>query len=137
MDSPVTDNTRMKEVAAAVRAWRVQPFARGTADCCAFADHVVEQLTGKSYIPSYETDEEAIALILEHGGLSAAVTHWMGREPVPVSELQIGDVVFITVVEHEGVGILAAPGRVATVLEDGMLRMVSDGFVDHGWKTWE
>ena len=130
------DRARLEAVAAAIQSWRLKPFERGTGDCCAFADHVVRELTGESFIPTYSTDDEAIALILEHGGLSEAVTHFMGRDPVEAEELVVGDVVFCEVLDHEGIGILAAPGRVATVLEDKNLQMISEAFVSHGWKTW-
>ena len=119
----------------AIKTWRVRPFARGTGDCCAFADHVVEAMTGQSHLPEYETDAEAEAIIADAGGLSPAVSKWMAREPVEFEELVAGDVVLIDVQGHEAVGILVKPGRVATVLETGELRMVSSTFVRHGWKA--
>lgn len=120
----------------AIQSWRVQPFARGSADCCAFADHVVEALTGKSYLPEYENDAETEAILQEHGGLSEAVTHWMGREPVCTSSLVPGDVVYVSILEHEAIGILATEKAVVTVFENGTPRVVPVAFVDHGWSIW-
>ena len=124
-------------VRQAIRDWRLRPFARGTADCCAFADHVVSSITGETYIPEYFTDAEAQALIDEHGGLVGAVTHWFERMPEDDrAALEVGDVVYIVVGGHEAIGVLASDQRVATVLEDGSLRMVSDAFIECGWKLW-
>ena len=123
-------------VYGAIRSWQVQPFARGSADCCAFADHVLRELTGESAIPRYRTDEGAEAITTAHGGLSAAVTYFLGRDPVPEPELEPGDVVFLVVMGHEAIGILATPERIVTVFEDGNPRVLSRGFVEHGWRTW-
>ena len=124
-------------VAMAIQNWRVRPFVRGTGDCCAFANHVVHQLTGMSYIPDYHNDEEKDAILAACGGLSAALTHWMRREPIPTEELSPGDVVFLTIMDYEAIGVLVNERKAATVFKDGMPRMVSAGFVDHGWSAWQ
>lgn len=124
------------EVQEAIQLWQVRPFARGSADCCAFANHVLHELTGRSPIPRYRTDEGAEAIIATHGGLSEAVSYFLQSEPAPEPELEPGDVVFLVVMGHEAIGILATAERVVTVFEDGNPRAVSRGFVEHGWRTW-
>lgn len=128
---------RARIVNAAVASWRVVPFQRGTADCCAFADYVVQKITGQSFIPwTYDDDEGAETIITEHGNLSGAVTYAMERAPVPVEQLEPGDVVYVTLLDHSAVGVLMPTRKVAVMFENGVVRLVPLRFADHGWKVW-
>jgi len=125
-------------VRKAINNWRVRPFARGSADCCAFADYIVGQLTGVSYLGhfSYSDDAGAESIIKAHGGLAGAVTLAMRRAPIPPEELRVGDVVLITILDKQAIGILATDSSVVTVFEDAIPRSVRRDFVDMGWHSW-
>lgn len=60
----------------------------------------------------------------------------MRRPPVDVDELEPGDVAYLKISTAEAIGVVMAPRKVATVLEDGLLRTLPMRFVEHGWKTW-
>lgn len=55
-------------------------FAYGIRDCCLFAAKVVEQLTGENYMESFEyaSEEEALALVEEAGGLKELASSVLG-----------------------------------------------------------
>lgn len=116
-------------IAEAVRTWRIRPFEYGSSDCCAFCNHVVEAMTGKSYLPEY-TDHES--LLKRYGGLSGAVTRYVGT---PTSDLRPGDLALVSVLEQESLGVVVDESHVITMFEDGMPRFLSRAFVDHGWSV--
>ncbi len=116
-----------------ISKWRLRPFARGTADCCAFADFVGFELTGKHYLPwTYATDGEADSILERFGGLGGALIEALGE---PDNRRQPGDVVLLTILDHETVGIVLDDEKAVTMFEDGMLRAVSAGFIDASW-SW-
>ena len=115
-------------VSQAIRTWRVRPFEYGKSDCCAFVDHVVSALTGRSYLPEYVDHE---ALIEQHGSLSEAVTHYMQREPT--NDLKPGDVVLVEILDHQSLGILVDDCHVVAMFQDGLPRYLSRMYVEHGW----
>lgn len=71
-------------------------FAWGAFDCCLFAADAVRAMTGFDGAAPlrgrYASEDEAIALLLENGGLEAYVSGQLG-EPKPILSAQRGDVV--------------------------------------------
>ena len=111
-------------------------FKRGTADCCAFVDHVIGELTGNHFLPHYYDDDTAIAILYEYGSLEGAVSHYMKAEPVAKDELMPGDVALVTLMDRQAIGVLMDSGMVAIVFEGQGLREIRGDFIDSGWRVW-
>lgn len=116
-----------------VNTWQQQPFARGVSDCCAFVDHVVYRLTGAHYLPAYGENYQVI--IDAHGDLRAAVTHYVGCDPVPFDQLTPGDIALIEIKSQQTIGVLLETGNVAAVIEHKGLREIRADFCDEGWRV--
>ena len=116
-----------------VSTWEQKPFQRGTTDCCAFVDFVLGELTGERPLPAYRDDESAMAIINEHGSLRDAVTHFMGKEPIPADQLKPGDIALVEIMDTQSIGVLMEADKVAVVFEKLGLREVRPDFVDEGW----
>ena len=65
----------MKEV---INKYAYKPFAYG-ADCCMFVAECIQANTGKWMNLDYQTEDEANAIIAEHGSLEAAITSVLGE----------------------------------------------------------
>jgi hypothetical protein len=55
-----------------IDACRDKPFAWGSWDCCQFVGEWILTLTGsdlRAKFPAYDTEEQALAILTEHGGL--------------------------------------------------------------------
>lgn len=98
---------------AALRRVAVQPFAWGTHDCVTFAADVAEAMLGQDLLAPFRgrwtTEREAARVLLELGGMRAAVCSVLG--PPLASHLQArrGDVVMV---EQE-------PGRLMLAVANG------------------
>lgn len=82
-------------LAARVEEWRGRPFVYGSADCLQFAGDVVLALTGVDYrdrFPAYGSQDEAAAILAEHGGVAGLLTSLFGQ-PKPALQAQRGDLV--------------------------------------------
>lgn len=120
-------------VAQTIANWEQRPFQRGSTDCCAFVDYVLEELTGESRLPVYDDDVSADRILARHGSLREAVTHYMGAEAICADALKPGDIALVEVMGHESIGVLMDNGNVAVVFENNGLREIRADFVDGGW----
>jgi hypothetical protein len=79
---------------------RRKEFAWGSHDCVMFATSCIDAILGTDYYAQaqkrypYSTEEEARALIAQHGGITGLVDSFLG-EPVNWGQLGIGDVVLV------------------------------------------
>lgn len=84
----------MKELLDTIKHFRDIPFAWGTADCCCFAAHYIEQVTGKdlrSPYGNYRTERGSKKAQVQHGTFTDLMdSHF---QQVEVNFLQPGDVV--------------------------------------------
>ena len=74
------------------------PFQFGEIDCCLFAAKVAHKVTGIDYSTLFDhtNETEAQAYIDEHGSIEKLITHTLGRDPVSVEELKMGDPVIVS-----------------------------------------
>lgn|GEM_PF-1031109 len=104
-------NTASTKAVRAFNTWKKRSFEYGDADCCQFAAHVLTEITGRDYIARFEyrNEDDAAALIKEHGSLCGLVTHALGvkpgdnyidGDPVVVRLKMIGDAMGIRLGEH-------------------------------------
>jgi len=119
-------------LAEAVQSWRVRPFEYGTADCCAFCEHVVKAMTGRSYLPVYS---DPIAILAAAGGLEGAVSASLGHGPAELSELKAGDLALLRVFDEESLGVVVDDAHAVTLFQDGMPRYLSLAFAEKGWSV--
>lgn len=79
-----------------IHEWSKRPFRYGVVDCCRFAGAVVEEVTGKNPMDSFDYDDErgAVRTIARYGGLEQAVTATLG-EPVSPETAENGDVLLV------------------------------------------
>ena len=78
--------------AAVVRRYWRAPFAWGVVDCCTFAAHSIEALTGRSPLRglAWSSRAQAVAVLRERGGLRAAVVDHLGQPSHAAP--QVGDI---------------------------------------------
>ena len=126
----------MQDVLRALNAWERQPFEYGTSDCVQFVRFVVQQLTGKDYIPDYVYDSEQAAerIIADAGGLEPLVTSVLGKPTTFIDALPDGSPVLLQFGRQHIMGIKLDPDAVC-ISTNGMLR-VSSGHVTKGWSLW-
>lgn len=124
-------------VARVVSLYNPGPIDYTRRDCARFAAGVVNELTGINYLEGfcYENEQEAEAAYKKFGGLSAAVTHAMRRDPLPAFELTPGAVVLWSVGGVDGLGIALdrTAKRSAVLADPGMIRELPRRFIKHGW----
>lgn len=124
----------------ALNRWDPDGFVWGRSDCCQFASYVIRELTGRDLMPwTYSSEQEAVDLIVAHGGLSQTVTAVLKREPVAVSLLQPGDPV-IWVAEqgdtfYEGLGVVLRNAFAWVSQKSGRVGTAALGHCRHGWRV--
>ena len=126
----------MQDVLRALNAWERQPFTYGTSDCVQFVRFIVQQLTGKDYIPDYVYDSEQAAdrIVADAGGLEPLVTSVLGEPTTSIDTLPDGSPVLLQFGRQHIMGIKLADDAVC-ISTNGMLR-VSSGHVTKGWRLW-
>jgi len=89
-------NEKQKQAWNLLQTYAERPFDwKGQADCCAFANEVMEVFHGKDFMAEfiYANKAEAIREIRKHGDLVGAITHVMGPPmDADPSEMRDGDV---------------------------------------------
>jgi hypothetical protein len=113
-------------LAEAINSWQIRPIEYGTSDCCAFVDHVVYKMTGKSYLPEYD-EEYAKGM-----SVSEAVSKVLGE---PTDAVRPGDPVLIRFDGVEALGILFDGKYAVALTEHGMPRGFPRKYVIHGWDS--
>lgn len=104
-------NTTQAAVIQALNSWKKRSFEYGKSDCCIFAAHVITEITGRDYIArfQYHNENDAAALIQQHGDLSGLVSYALGikpgnnyidGDPVMVRLRIVGDAMGIKFGEH-------------------------------------
>jgi Domain of unknown function (DUF6950) len=92
----MTDTAKQREAWDVLQRHIGVPFDwKGRADCCAFANDVMEVFHGKDFMAefTYSNMAEAIREIRKHGDLVGAITHVMGEPQVAQPHLmEDGDV---------------------------------------------
>lgn len=88
--------TRYEAVRQVTREWGNARFSYGHFDCCQLARDVFKAYRGFDPAPDlkYESEEEALKIMQDHGGLEGLLTHILGG-PIPVEETQTGDIVLV------------------------------------------
>ena len=108
-------------LAGKIDAARQQPFIWGKNDCCLFAAHCVEIITGVDLVGdyrSYKTKAEALRLLKKYGGVAGiaeAIAKEQGIPKVSALHAQRGDVCLFDIGRGDTLGIVAgehifAPG---------------------------
>jgi len=111
------------------------PFAWGAFDCCAVPRRLFALLHGYDPAPEliYSSEGEAAALIEQHGGLSALITHVIGTQPLDVEDTQLGDVLHMKLPAMREPMIGVHTGQSALVpWEVGFLK-APIRYATHGW----
>lgn len=75
-----------------------RPFSWPLANCVHFAAGWVDRIEGGALLatlPQPANERAALRAMARHGGLEAAVTRALAREPVPVALARLGDVVLL------------------------------------------
>jgi len=85
---------------AAIEAARNKPFAWGTHDCCMFAAHAVQEMTGADFAEPfrgrYSDATGALRVLTEAGGPDLIASRALGR-PIPIGFAQRGDVIMVDI----------------------------------------
>jgi hypothetical protein len=87
------------------------PFDWASANCCHFAAAWVahaEQADPMAGLPATATATAAQRLVKRLGGMMAAWTRQLGRDPIPPLMAQVGDVVLVPQEAEQGVGAVMA-----------------------------
>lgn len=123
----------MQDVLRALNAWERQPFQYGTSDCVQFVRFIVQQLTGKDYIPDYAYDSEQAAdrIIADAGSLEELVTSVLGEPTTSIDTLADGSPVLLRFGRQHLMGIKLGNDAVC-IATNGMLRVNND-YALKGW----
>lgn len=125
-----------KDLAMYIAGYGLRAFDWASANCCHFAAGWVRERTGADPMAGVSTPTEKAArrYIRDHGGDLAAVwTLWLGREPIPPTMAQLGDVVLL---EQDGrpiVGICNGINAVS-VLDTGGTAFLPMTLASHAWR---
>lgn len=118
---------------SAIQACDGQRFAWGKLDCCLFAAKVVDAMTGRDFTGAlqqrYGDKRGAVRFLREEGGLSDAVTAYLG-EPAPGRALR-GDVVLFDSPNGDCLGICVG-GSIAAISSAGLLYLP----LNHQIRRW-
>ena len=103
-----------------------EPFKWGENDCMLFAAKFVKRITDKDFYSdygSYNTRQQAQALIKKHAGIEQMVTNALGEPHDNYRKAQRGDIVLMRTPD-ETLGIVDDSGeRVACVSKNGLTRL--------------
>ena len=127
-------NNRQKAVRAVLRRVAAKPFEYGVMDCMQFAAAVAHEITGVDYSAGFEYvgEGEANRIIRGSGSLRELVSEILGKSPVPVNELDIGDPVLMHI-KRDLMGVMLGGDRVALKTE-GAILPVSVCHAVCGWR---
>jgi len=113
-----------------------KPFEYGVLDCCLFAAKVAEEIEGVDYGSLFEhhNEDEAYRYINEAGGtIEGLITKTLGREPVSVDELSLGDPVVCNLpIIGETLGVYSKTGAILKTT-NGAINISRDRILK-GWK---
>lgn len=81
---------------AFIEAWRARPYLYGESDCMMFVADGILAVTGEDLAAPwrgcYATEDEANAILADHGGVIALVSSVLG-DPFPIGHARRADVV--------------------------------------------
>ena len=115
----------------AFSSWNTGQFTYGSKDCCQFAAHVAEVITGHNYVAqfAYASKAEADQLITPHGSLDGLVRPVLGE---PSADLQDGDPVLVDMpIMGQAMGVKL--GKNAVALYDARMIQIASRYWTHGW----
>lgn len=111
-----------------IESRRHMPYAIGSNDCCLFVADAILAITGNDPakgLRGYTTQDEAQALIDDHGGMKSLVTEFLGKANGPLCARR-GDVVSVDTPEGLAVGVCLGV-KAAFVTDKGLrFRPMSD-----------
>ncbi len=128
------------ELSLFLRERRHTPFAWGTNDCLMFAADLVLRLTGQdlaaAWRGTYDTEEQANALLAEHGGVQGFLTQAFGfNGHRQLGTAQRGDIMLI---KYEGTymaGVVDDSGQWLAVPLNSAGKLVRL-HIRHAWRCW-
>lgn len=114
---------------------RSMEYAKGTNDCMAFMAHGVREITGVHYweqFEGYRTDEEAITLMTENGGIVGLISMKLGEGHRNPLQAKRGDVVVFKYPELIS-GLVDDSGQnIAAVTDKGWIKVP----LRKAWRIW-
>lgn len=132
---------KAKALSAYLTQLGAEPFDWRANNCVHFAGRYVamveggEPLSGIAMAPTLAGTRR---LIKRHGGLAAAVTKRLGREPIPPAFAQVGDVVLIplSTTDPEALALGLCCGDCAAVMTlAGSVERVAMSTALHAWRV--
>jgi len=115
--------TRYEAVRHVTREWGNAHFSYGLFDCCQFAKDVFKAYRGFDPAPAlqYESEEEALEIINDYGGLESLLTHILGS-PVSASETRTADVLLLKLPNVGEIAGVRVPDGALVPLKVGLYR---------------
>jgi hypothetical protein len=117
---------------------RRHAFDWATANCCHFAAGWVTEVEGADAMSGIATPtvRSAVSLVRAFGGLSAAITRRLGREPIAPTLARVGDVVLMDGLGPCGAMVGICAGRTAVfVTEHGDIAHQPMSEAAHAWRV--
>ncbi len=117
----------------ALNTWEKRPFSYGVADCCQFAAHVANVITGRDYtnaFPIYSSEEEANRIIATWGGLAPMLRSILGE---PSEQLEDGDPVLLDLPGGIGEVLAIKLGVHAVGLAEARMVTIGPRYWREGW----
>ncbi len=121
----------------ALNKWRKRDFDYGDADCCQFAGFIVQELTGKDYLATFEYASQCQAddIIAGHGGLKDTVASVLGSPDYSFHKLDNGSPVLCEMPYGQLLGIKL--GSVAIALGKKGFINIPQSMIKLGWNLWK
>ncbi|MGB2426379.1 MAG: DUF6950 family protein [Alteromonas sp.] len=121
----------------ALNKWRKRNFDYGDADCCQFAGFIVQELTGKNYLATfnYQSQPEADNIISGFGGLEHTVSSVLGDSQRSFHMLDDGSPVLCEMPYGQLLGVKL--GSVAIALGKKGFINIPQSMFKAGWNLWK
>lgn len=101
----------MKSIGRLLGEYLDQPHAFNweTQNCCQFCNQWLRYRKSEDQVGNLDHlgRREIVEMLKLHGDLVSACSFFLGRQPVPVTQLKIGDVVHVQTANGHALGILA------------------------------